>query len=99
MKKLLLTLIFILSTVTLSTNIYAAKTLKSSGAISQINYNKLNINVGGKQYKLSNTVKVYGFSGDKYLNVKKLTPQMYVDYKFSTRKGISTISEIWVQPN
>ncbi len=99
MKKLLLTLLFILSASSLSLNIYAAKSLKSGGSIDQVSYNKLDITVASVPYKLSNTVKVYGFGGNKFLNVKKLTSGMYIDYKYSTRKGVSTISEIWVQPN
>ncbi|VAW97156.1 hypothetical protein MNBD_GAMMA22-2223 [hydrothermal vent metagenome] len=70
---------------------------KLAGNITLINYNKRNISINGIAYKLSNTVKVYGFKGDKYINVKKLSPKMKVEFKFSRSKGKNTVTEIWVQ--
>ncbi|MFV1982287.1 MAG: hypothetical protein ACC657_02015 [Thiohalomonadales bacterium] len=96
MKKILLTLLFILTSISFSTNVYAGKALES-GMINQINYIKLDININGKSYKLSNTVKVYGFDGNKYLNVKKLESDMNIEFKFTTNRGVKTISEIWVR--
>ncbi len=92
MKKLIIMLVFL----TLSMSIYASGT-KSSGTINKVNYVNLDIKIDGVAYKLSNTVKVYGFNGDKYLNVKKLTSSMDINYQYSTRKGVNTISNIWVQ--
>lgn len=97
MKKLVLMLIFIISA-TMSVSLYAADA-KSHGMINEVNYTKLNITINGVPYKLSNTVKVYGFSGNKFLNVKKLTPQLAIGFKYSTKKTIRTISEIWARPN
>jgi len=98
MKRFILMLILAISANTVSTISIAAST-KNNGMIDQVDYIKSNIVIKGSAYKLSNTVKVYGLGGDKYLNVKKLTLRMYVDFKYSTRKDINTISEIWVQPN
>lgn len=96
MKKLFILVICIVNLTLLSTTISIAAT-KNSGTINLVNYIKKDINIDGATYKLSNTVKVYGFNGNKFLNVKKLTNTMFIDYIFSTKKGISTISEIWVQ--
>ncbi len=70
---------------------------KLAGNITLINQNKRDISINGVAYKLSNSVKVYGFKGSKYINVKKLTPKMKIEFKFSRYKGKNTISEIWVQ--
>jgi len=96
MKKLFILIICIVNLSLLSTTISIAAT-KNSGTINLVNYIKKDISINGANYKLSNTVKVYGFSGNKFLNVKKLTHNMFINYIFSTKKGISTISEIWVQ--
>ena len=49
------------------------------------------------KYISGDTVKVYGFSGNKYLNVKKLIPSMFIDFKYSSGRKVKTITEIWVQ--
>lgn len=98
MKKIILLILFFVSFLTFATPMLAA-TKNNDGMIDQINYIKKYIMIDKVSYKLSNTVKVFGFSGNKYLNVKKLTSQMYIKFKYSTKKGVNTISNIWVQPN
>jgi hypothetical protein len=95
MKKLL-TLLLIITAVTLSSNSFAANSLKD-GQINNVSYNKLEIKIDGVFYKLSNTVKVYGLKGNKFLDVKKLESKMNIEFKFETKRGIKTITEIWVR--
>jgi len=87
-----------MSLLTLSTTSIAAST-KHTGEINSINTAKRNISINNITYKLSNTVKVYGFNDDKYINVKHLTASMFIEYKYSKRKSKNTISEIWAIPN
>ncbi|MFV2059674.1 MAG: hypothetical protein ACC653_03260 [Gammaproteobacteria bacterium] len=96
MKKQLLTLLFIVTTTIFSINSYAADS-SASGQIDQVNYNKLDIKINGMPYKLSTTVKVHGLKGNKFLDVKKLESKMDVDFKYKTKRGIKTITEIWVR--
>ncbi len=97
MKKISLIILFFISALSLSLTAHAATNQR--GAIQQVNYNKLDIKIAGVAYKLSNTVRVFGLGGDKYLAVKKLHHEMYVKFKYSSKQGVNTISDIWVQPN
>ncbi len=97
MKKFSLMILLFIGALSLSLATNAATNLR--GPIQQINYNKQDITIAGVTYKLSNTVRVFGLGGDKYLAVKKLSHEMYVKFKYSSTQGINTISDIWVQPN